>query len=159
MKPSFCIVPYNSEDLEACLKLFHDTVHSVNSKDYNKEQLDAWAPEDLEKNKSRWQEHLEKGICFVAKLNSHLVGFADMTDSGHLHGLYVHKDFQGQGIASKLLDAIEKAAKKLGLKALSTEGSITAYPFFQKKGSIVDKKQEKELRGVLFINYVMHKTL
>lgn len=159
MKAFFHIAPYEFVDLEACLKLFHDTVHSVNKKDYNKKQLDAWAPKDLEKNKSRWQEHLEKGICFVAKLNFYVVGFADMTDLGYLHGLYVHKDFQGQGIASKLLDEIEKAAKELGLKWLSTEGSITAKPFFEKKGFIVDKKQEKELRGVLFTNYVMHKML
>ena len=160
MKNAFYISPYAPEDLEPCLKLFYNTVHAINCKDYAPDQLNAWAPKSLEQNKSRWQDHLEKGLCFVAKLDKgSLVGFADMTEVGHLHGLYVHKDFQGLGVASKLLDEVEKTAKNLNLKALSTESSLTAYPFFKKKGFLVQKKQEKELRGVLFTNYVMHKAL
>ncbi len=34
---------YKSQDCEQLAKLFHDTVHFVNAKDYTKEQLNAWA--------------------------------------------------------------------------------------------------------------------
>lgn len=34
---------YNSNDSPFMSKLFYDTVHTVNAKDYTNEQLDAWA--------------------------------------------------------------------------------------------------------------------
>ena len=34
---------YKSTDCKYLAQLFYDTVHSVNSKDYSKEQLNAWA--------------------------------------------------------------------------------------------------------------------
>lgn len=37
---------FKDEDIESVLNLFYDTVHSVNSKDYNNEQLKAWAPKE-----------------------------------------------------------------------------------------------------------------
>ena len=34
---------YAPEDLKQILKLFYDTVHTVNAADYSRAQLDAWA--------------------------------------------------------------------------------------------------------------------
>lgn len=34
---------YRSSDLDEIIKLFHETVHSVNLKDYTHEQVCAWA--------------------------------------------------------------------------------------------------------------------
>ncbi len=34
--------PFNLTYLDQILILFHDTVHSVNIKDYSQEQVDAW---------------------------------------------------------------------------------------------------------------------
>ena len=36
---------YQPEDCAALAKLFYDTVHSVNAKNYTLPQLAAWAPE------------------------------------------------------------------------------------------------------------------
>lgn len=36
---------YKPEDCTGILQLFRETVHSVNAKNYTKEQLYAWAPE------------------------------------------------------------------------------------------------------------------
>lgn len=32
------------EDAKQCAQLFYDTIHKVNSKDYNQKQINAWAP-------------------------------------------------------------------------------------------------------------------
>ena len=37
------IRPYQTADCEALARLFYDTVHTVNAKDYTKAQLDVWA--------------------------------------------------------------------------------------------------------------------
>ena len=38
-------------------------------------------------------------------------GFADMDADGYLDRLYVHKDYQGRGVATALCDALEQAAQ------------------------------------------------
>ena len=35
--------PYTPEDCEAISRLFYETVHTVNAKDYSRQQLDVWA--------------------------------------------------------------------------------------------------------------------
>lgn len=45
---------YKPDDCKEITELFFNTVHTVNAKDYSKEQLDVWAPEipDFEKWKN-----------------------------------------------------------------------------------------------------------
>lgn len=37
---------YEKSDIKEITELFYNTVHTVNAKDYSKEQLDAWAPKN-----------------------------------------------------------------------------------------------------------------
>ena len=50
---------YESSDCKEMAELFFNTVHSVNVKDYTKQQLDAWVSGqvDLEKWDQSFQEH------------------------------------------------------------------------------------------------------
>ena len=41
---------YITSDCEQLAKLFFQTVHSVNAKDYTKEQLDVWATGNVDLN-------------------------------------------------------------------------------------------------------------
>ena len=36
-----------TSDCEKLIKLFYQTVHIVNAKDYTKEQLNVWAPDNI----------------------------------------------------------------------------------------------------------------
>jgi putative acetyltransferase len=38
---------YKADDCPLLAQLFYDTVHTVNAKDYTKEQLDAWATDNV----------------------------------------------------------------------------------------------------------------
>ena len=53
---------YQISDCKEITKLFYNTVHTVNAKDYTKEQLDVWATRqvDLEKWNQSLQEHCSK---------------------------------------------------------------------------------------------------
>jgi putative acetyltransferase len=82
-----------------------------------------------------------------------------MTDEGVIGFLYVHKDFQGRGIASALYKQAERLAKKKGLTRLVTDVSITARAFFEKNGFVVTVEQRKALRGREFLNFRMEKKL
>jgi putative acetyltransferase len=148
---------FKDDDTEAIVHLFTETVRKVNSKDYSKKQIEAWAPQnpDLEK----WREKLSRTITFVAEENKRIIGFAQLESNGHIDCFYVAHDFINKGVGSKLLLAIEERAKTLNIAKLFTEASITAKPFFLTKGFKIIRKQSVELRGVKFKNFVMEKEI
>ena len=99
--------PYRTEDCPALTKLFYQTVHTVNAKDYTPPQLDAWA--DGHPDLAAWDRSLSAHLSLVAVCDGVIAGFADMAPDGYLDRLYVHRDFQRQGIATALCDALEQA--------------------------------------------------
>lgn len=143
--------PYRSEDCPSLAELFYQTVHTVNAQDYSPPQLDAWA--DGYPDLAAWDRSLSRHHTLVAVLDGRIVGFADMADNGYLDRLYVHKDYQGQGIASALCDALEQAVSG----PYETHASLTARPFFARRGYQVVKEQQVERKGVLLTNFVMRK--
>lgn len=142
---------YQKSDLAALADLFYHTVHSINAKDYTKEQLDAWATGQIDEE--GWNRSLLEHYSIVALENGMIVGFGDIDRTGYLDRLYVHKDYQGRGIAAAICDELEKQAKPYVL----THASITAKPFFEKRGYRVVKEQQVERKGVYLTNYVMEK--
>ena len=151
---------FQSFDVNQIIPLFYETVHSVNAVDYSIEQLNAWAPiDELEFKLENWRESLSNNFAYVAEINDKIIGFCDMDCNGHLNRLYIHKDFQKQGIATALLHMIESKAKEMGLYKINTEASITAKPFFEHHGYQVINSQIVERRNVLLINYKMIKKL
>jgi len=154
------IAKFEEADIEEIVSLFYETVHSVNVKDYSQIELDAWAPKEEKQSKiDAWKISLDQNISFVAKVNDKVVGFSDMTHSGHLDRLYIHKDYQGQGIATALVDKHEDEAKKLNLFKIDTDASITAKQFFEHRGYNTICSQIVEREGVKLINFKMIKKI
>jgi putative acetyltransferase len=146
---------YEINDTPEIVKLFYDTVHEVNIRDYTKAQVDAWAPTDIDI--ASWTTSLSSKFTFVAEAGDRIVGFGELEANGHIDRFYCHKDFQGKGVGTQILEQIELQAKSLGINKLFTEASITAKPFFESKGFMVIKQQEVERRGQKFINFAMEK--
>ncbi|MGB9940545.1 GNAT family N-acetyltransferase [Methanosarcina sp.] len=148
---------YNSEDCREIIKLFYDTVHTINLKDYNSAQLDVWAPEEIDVD--TWDKSLSSTHTVVVESNGVILGFGNLDDTGCLDRLFVRKDFQGQGIASIIADESEKHAQQHGTLVITTEASITARPFFEKRGYQVVRQQSIERKGQTLTNFVMEKHL
>ncbi len=144
-------------DAPAVTLLFKETIESVNSRDYSAIQVEKWAARHADK--ARWQHMLEEQCFFLAETNSSLLGFASLDHEGCVVLMFVHKDHQGRGIASKLLQALMAKANEWQLPHLFTHSSITARPFFEKHGFAVAKTQTAEIEGVLLQNFLMQKTL
>lgn len=126
---------YRSDDCALLAQLFYDTVHTVNSKDYTKEQLDAWATGNIDL--SEWNRSFLVNNTIIALQDGIIVGFADMDKNGYLDRLYIHKDFQGKGIATALINELERHARAENVVCFETYASITAKPFFEKLGYTV----------------------
>ncbi|MBH0330250.1 acetyltransferase [Brevibacillus brevis] len=151
---------FHETDINQIITLFYETVHTINKQDYTQEQVNAWASlADLKQRKEVWLKALTSNISYVAEMNGYIVGFSDMSVQGYLDRLFVHKEHQGQGIASALVDTLESEAKKLGLIEIETDSSITARPFFERKGYIVVKSQIVERNSTKLMNFRMKKIL
>ena len=103
-----------------------------------------------------WNKSFLKNYTIVAVENSIIVGFGDISEVGYLDRLYVHKDYQHMRIATQISDLLEnyKLWKKITVYA-----SITAKPFFEKRGYTVIKEQKAERAGIELTNFVMEKRL
>ena len=149
---------YHPDNCKYVQELFFNTVHSINSVDYTESQLDAWAPKDMDLH--TWNDRLlRNNYAITAKLNDIIVGIGTADDTGYFDLLYVHRDYQRMGIATLIADDIEKYFSNKDIQVISTDASVTAKPFFEKRGYSVQKEQSVESRGQYLTNYKMKKKL
>ena len=142
---------YRPSDCKELTELFYNTVLSVNAKDYTKDQLNVWVTgqADLEK----WNNSLQEHFSVVAVDDEIIVGFGDIDRTGYLDRLFVHRHYQGRGIATAICNQLEQVVQG----DITVHASITAKPFFEKRGYKLVKEQQVERQGVFLKNYVMVK--
>ena len=144
---------YEQKDIDEILSLFHESVHVICKNDYSSEQLEAWSLSSLDKNK--WQETLSAHRSVVVESDGKIVGFGDFVpEQNYLDHLYVKPDFIRQGIANMICDCLESFSIS---GEIDVDSSITALPFFQKRGFVIQRRQEVERRGVVLVNFRMKK--
>jgi putative acetyltransferase len=150
---------YERRDAAGVADVFYRSVREVARSDYTAEQVNAWVP-------GRWdaeREHQRSGdgrLVLVAEDETgHVVAFIDLEPDGHVDRLFCAPEAAGRGVASRLYEAIEIAARARGIDRLFTEASELARRFFERKGFKVLERQDKVLRGVPIHNYRMAKAL
>lgn len=146
---------YQPTDLDAVIAIFLGAIREIASRDYTPAQIDAWAQAD----RDSWALRRLSRPTWVGIVDQLTVGFADLEPDGHLDMMFVHPAHQGAGVATALLSAIEAAACAQGLSRISTEASITARSFFERRGFSVVTAQLVEKRGRHLRNYRMEKLL
>lgn len=142
---------YLESDCKILSELFYNTVHTVNAKDYTKEQLDVWITGEVDLEK--WNQSLKEHYSVVAVEGEVIVGFGDIDSTGYLDRLFVHADYQRKGIATAICNQLEQAVQG----NIVTHASITARPFFEKRGYTVVKEQQVERQGIFLTNFIMIK--
>ena len=156
MKANFIIRAALQSDAVELKNLFQNTVLAINRRDYSQAEVEDWAScgDDLSNIEDMIKTHY-----FIVAVNQQLeiVGFSSITPQGYLHSMFVHKDFQGEGIATILLNEIEQYAITNGIIRITSEVSLTARPFFEKKGYIVEEEQKRKANQLSLTNFRMAK--
>ena len=102
-----------------------------------------------------WWEAVMTGMRRQGK-GGIIAGFGDIDKTGYLDRLYVHKDYQSQGIATAICDKLEHAFE---VSKITTHASITAKPFFLHRGYNIIKEQQVIRSNIPLTNYIMKKPL
>jgi GNAT superfamily N-acetyltransferase len=118
-----------AEDMDAVREIVLRAVRETNARDYPKSVIDRLASTLPEAVASKLKEQ----HAYVAVLDGQIVGTARL--SGHtISSAFVHPDYQGRGIGTKLMDVIESVADVQPGSALTLQSSITAQAFYAKRG-------------------------
>lgn len=158
MKAVFTIRTVRLSDIVELRELFRTTVLTINRLNYSQEEVEDWAScgDEL----SRWEELIKTHYFFVAvDGRGVIVGFSSITSQGYLHSMFVHKDFQNRGIATMLLREAEHYAAANGILRITSEVSLTARPFFERKGYTVEVEQKRRANKLSLTNFWMAKTI
>ena len=147
----------SGSDLQEMQQLFVDTVTNVCNKDYSKEQIQAWV--SGVSDTKRWLNRSDEQFVLLANIDNQIVGFGTIKDGNYIDMFFVHKDFQGQGIAGKIYAQLEEKALELNSDYIDSDVSITAKPFFEKMGFTVLADQKVIRNAVELMNYRMLKIL
>lgn len=158
MKADFMIRVALQSDTVELKQVFQNTVLAINRRDYSQAEVEDWAScgDNLANIKDMIKTHY-----FIVAVNqqSEIVGFSSITPQGYLHSMFVHKDFQGKGIATVLLNEIEQYAITNGIVRITSEVSLTARPFFEKRGYIVEEEQKRKANQLSLTNFWMAKQM
>jgi putative acetyltransferase len=120
---------YRDDDAQTLWKIYYDTTHIVNGRDYTREQCERWAPSSPDL--ADWGVSLRESATFVAVDDAgDAVGFAQLGAGGEICLFYCRYDRLRQGIGKSLYAAIENEARARGFQAIAAYVSVSAKQFF-----------------------------
>lgn len=127
------IRPATAKDAEKIADIYVASVSTLCTKDYTNEQIEIIAClHDAESYREAIESNNIKIFLAVAK---EVVGFASiLIDEWKIGDLFVLPNFTRQGIATRLLNAVEKYALQAQIYKLSVTASLTARPFYSACG-------------------------
>jgi putative acetyltransferase len=144
-------------DLPMLAAIFVASIEELTGDDYSEAQQEAWAA--AVEDEEVFGQKLAGQLTLIATIQSAPVGFASLRGADHIDMLYVHPSAAGQGVASMLVEALEKLAGARGAKHLAVDASDNAEPFFKKRGYVAMQRNTVTLNGEWLANTTMQKTL
>ena len=152
---NFRIRPYRKEDAAALADIFEKAVAAIVPRHYTAGEIAIWLadkplPADIAAKNG------DGRIAFVAvDQTDRPVAWIDLEPDGHIDMLFCAPEWAGKGLASALYQALEGAARRLGIVRFHVEASAVARPVFERWGFTVVRRQDVTLAGGTIHNYVM----
>ena len=119
-------------DRRAIHEIHVAAIRGLSSTHYGSDQIEVWASIPAP---TGYDFEDDREPLFVAERNGSPVGFAQVDlDRQHFEKLYVRPDHARRGVASRLVERVESAARDAGLPSLTLVASLNALPFYERVG-------------------------
>jgi putative acetyltransferase len=155
--PDLALRPYLPADVAMLAEIFRASIADLTGDDYSERQQQAWA--SAADDEEEFADRLAGQLTLIATLDGSPVGFASLKGKDVLDMLYVHPAAAGQGVATLLVDALERLAASRGTPRLSVEASDTARGFFEQRGYRAQRRSTVARAGEWLANTTMEKRL
>ena len=100
-------------------------------------------------------EQFRKINPFVVMKKGEIVDYADIQPDGYIDHFYCHHKFQREGVGKLLFSVLKKEAEKNDISEMYSNVSITAKPFFEAMGFLVEKEQMLQMKSQQLKNFRM----
>ena len=155
--PKPALRPFLRADTPVLAAIFVAAIEQLTGDDYNEAQQQAWA--SVADDEEQFGKRLASELTLIATLENSPVGFASLKGADHIDMLYVHPAAAGQGVASMLVEALEKLAGGRGAKSLTVDASDNALEFFSRHGYVPKQRNTVTVNGEWLANTTMQKML
>lgn len=119
------------------------SIRGLCARDYTPAQIRAWSSNKRPGNARR--SMAEGEAMFLALVGVRTAGFAGFKDR-EVRAVYVHPQFARRGVGTALLAALERTARRRGVRCLRLSSSVTAAPFYRAMGYATVRKGTFTLR-------------
>jgi putative acetyltransferase len=106
---------YEPRDAAGVADVFYRSVREVARSDYTDDQVKAWVPGPLNVEQGHLRSSDGRLVLVAAEEQDRVVAFIDLEPDGHIDRLYCAPEAAGRGIASRLYDGLEAAAREEGV--------------------------------------------
>ena len=144
------------QDRNQIFQIQIESIQILNSSDYDTRQIKALIDKKrlLYSLENKWGD-----VVFVAEAEDAIIGFSALS-ADWINAVFVHPAYIRQGVATKLLQALEEAAISRNIKRISVMSSLTAQPFYQACGyTIITRSFVIAIAGVRIPCFYMDKWL
>lgn len=157
MKQAFPLRPFLPADTVPLQDLYAQSIEELCADDYDEDQRLAWISRAAEP--VAFAKRMMAQVTLVVERDDELLGFASLKDSKEIDMLYVHPFAAGEGVATALLDALEKLAAARGTTTITAEVSDTAHDMFLSRGYQPVRRNNIPIDDVWLANTTMSKLL
>jgi putative acetyltransferase len=149
--------PFLPEDAALLAQIYRASIEELTSDDYSEVQQQAWASQA--DDEEEFGTLLSGQLTLLGTVDGSPVAFASLKDNEQVEMLYVHPAVARQGVATTLLQALEKLAGARGAKRLRADVSDSAHDFFKRNGFVAQQRNSVPIAGEWLANTTMEKKL
>ena len=131
------------------------TIDEINSKDYNRKQVEALK---VKNNVAETKKKIKESIMLLAFIGKRLMGSVALRDK-KIWGLYIRPNFSDKGIGKELMNQIEKVAGNEKIRKIEIYSTITAKEFYKKIGYKNMERFVAKVNGIPMKMFLMEKKL
>lgn len=146
---------YQLGEEDELMAVFYSSIHLNATSYYTKEQLNAWAPENMAIDK--WKVRMEQINPFVLVDDNRILAYGDLQDNGYIDHFFVRGGENGKGYGGHLMTFLIELAKEKGIQMMTSDVSLAAQDFYSKFGFTIEKRQSVDVRGILTMENALMK--
>jgi len=120
------------------------SIRELCSNDYNEVQILAWGGRKF--NEEFRQKFIRNDLVWIVELNGKIAGYChlivDTEDSfGEIMALYLTPEVVSKGYGKRMLQLVEDEAKKLKIRKIQLNSTLTSKEFYLSQGYSISRSQ------------------
>jgi 8-oxo-dGTP pyrophosphatase MutT (NUDIX family)/GNAT superfamily N-acetyltransferase len=133
------------DDAEELARIRNAAIRSLASAAYSEEQIEYWLQSLAAPGFSVGSPGK---VTLLEEIDGRAAGFGQLdTETGQVERVYVAPEFARRGVASRLLERIEQAARQSGLARVYVDATLNAVPFYENAGYSTLQPSDHSLPG------------